>query len=238
MRAILDETDPECPTPLNKHSDDSIEQHLEEHQKLKLVVKGNPQVNENEMPYRFPVKVCGLMIGSDSPWREAVEAGLLTLSHNNITYEVPAAPSDPSRFLLIGDTGLRMKPDNLGLGELGKNNLPDGPDCTAPEIYGIHQCKTNFTQADLNYSSMSGSYQGLDEWYFKEMCDSAANENIDVIVYVSRGNACSFWLLFLSLCFLPTLFSLSPGWRLLISPGSLSLKCSKLQCREPPLFRK
>ncbi len=83
----------------------------------------------------------------------------------------------------MGDTGLRLKPSNLGLGKLGSDNSPEGPDCTAPPIYGINQCYTNFTQEDLT-QNQTGSFQGIDEWYFKEMADSAAEEDIDLIVYV------------------------------------------------------
>ena len=87
---------------------------------------------------------------------------------------------------MIGDTGLRLKPKNLGLGDLGSDNTQNpqgGANCTAPQVYGINQCYTNFTQDDL-VQPQTGDYQGLDEWYFKEMCDSAAEEDIDVIVYV------------------------------------------------------
>ena len=46
-----------------------------------------------------------------------------------------------------------------------------------------NQCYTNFTEDDLT-QSQQGDFQGIDEWYFKEISDSAANEDIDVIVYV------------------------------------------------------
>ena len=64
----------------------------------------------------------------------------------------------------MGDTGLRLKPKNLGLGYLGSDNTQNpqgGANCTAPQVYGINQCYTNFTQDDL-VQPQTGDYQGLD----------------------------------------------------------------------------
>ncbi|KAL7532817.1 hypothetical protein ACHAWF_004252 [Thalassiosira exigua] len=149
---------------------------------MATVIQGNA-VNEGEMPYRFQVKVCGTTVTPDSVHRKPLENGDLIMVYKDKSYEVPRVTYNPKKFLLMGDSGLRIKPTNLGLGKLNSKNLPDGPDCTAPEIYGVHQCYTNFTESDLT-QSQTGDYQGLDEWYFKQMADSAAKEDIDLIVYV------------------------------------------------------
>lgn len=150
---------------------------------MKSIINGNP-VNNNEMPYKFPVQVCGLTITNESIFRQDMEDGTLRLSYNNKSYRVPAAKSNPKRFLLTGDTGLRSKPTNLGLGKLGDDESKSGGyNCTAPDVYGIKQCYTNFTQSDLS-QEQTGSFQSIDDWPFKQLADSAAEENIDVIVYV------------------------------------------------------
>ena len=76
-----------------------------------------------------------------------------------------------------GDSGLRSKPTNLGLGKLG-----DG-DCKGNRIYGIDQRERNFTESDLT-EQQEGSFQSLSEWYFKDIGDDAAQKDIDLAVYV------------------------------------------------------
>jgi hypothetical protein len=72
-------------------------------------------------------------------------------------------------------TGLRSKPKDLGLGK-----------CKGPEIYGVNQCESNFTQSDLNQEEQDGSFQSLDEWVFPDLCNDVVKNHIDtdVIVYV------------------------------------------------------
>ena len=109
----------------------------------------------------------------------------MTLEYNGKEHFVPQVKTNPKRFLLTGDTGLRIKPTNLGLGKLGKNqtNSDNRFDCNGPKIYDVSQCLTNFTKADLTETA-TGSFQGLDEWYFKEIANNAAEEKPDLIVYV------------------------------------------------------
>ena len=72
----------------------------------------------------------------------------------------------------------------MGLGKLGDDDTADGGyDCNGPQIYGVKQCVTNFTEADLT-EKPTGSFQGLDEWYFQEVANAAADEDPDVVVFV------------------------------------------------------
>ena len=72
----------------------------------------------------------------------------------------------------------------MGLGKLGDDNTADGGyNCNGPQIYGVKQCVTNFTEADLT-EDPAGSFQGLDEWYFQEIANAAADEDPDVVVFV------------------------------------------------------
>lgn len=83
VRAIVDEKDEDCPLPLHMHN---ATQFLDTHAPMKSLINGNP-VNQNKMPYRFPVQVCGITINKDSIYRDAIENGTLVLSHHNVTYE-------------------------------------------------------------------------------------------------------------------------------------------------------
>ena len=139
--------------------------------------------NPEKLPYRFPVQLCGLTIDATSEYFEDIKKGDLKLTMNDQTYDVPAVKANPSKFLLLGDTGMRINPTNLGMGKLGDDNAPDGVDCTAPEVYGIYQCYTNVTEELLTVVP-EGSYQSTDGWFFKEIADNAADEDVDVIVYV------------------------------------------------------
>jgi len=168
VRVIVDKMDA-CPSPLHPEL-------LDEDRVLDTRTLGNP-IDDSAMPYKFPIKVCELIGHSGTVYRRLLELGELSLSWKDKSYPVPRVKSNPTRYLLTGDTGLRLKPSNLGLGNLGD------PPCNASEIYGIHQCFLNFTKQDL-VESQTGSYQGLDEWMFKEIADSAASKDVDVIVHV------------------------------------------------------
>jgi len=143
-------------------------------------------VNNNEMPYKFPVQVCSIVADNISALRDALDQGDVVLSYEGKTYDVvPRVKRDPSRFLLTGDTGLRSKPSNLGLGKLGSDSsLDGGNNCTAPEVYGVAQCYVNFTPAEIDTGEQTGSFQGNDEWVFKNLADDASENDVDVIVYV------------------------------------------------------
>jgi hypothetical protein len=147
-------------------------------------------VNDNMLPYKFPIKVCSITADSESDFTLALDAGDVVVSYkDSSSHVVPRVKLDPKRFLLTGDTGMRSKPKNLGLGALGKGN------CTAPEVYGIPQCAKNFTEADLT-EQPTGSFQDTNEWIFGQLADAAASKEPDVIVYVGdylyRQGPCPF----------------------------------------------
>ena len=181
VRAIIEPTD-ECPTPLDDHDG-------KENEQLKLL---DPNVNManadlSKLPYYFPVKLCNLIVGEGSEWFDDIQKGDMKLVFsNNAIYNVPAVKRNPRKFALLGDTGLRIKPSNLGYGKLGADSASTGGyDCkNAGEFYGINQCFANITEADINSKEASGSFQSIDEWPFKMIADSVANEEADVIVYV------------------------------------------------------
>ena len=172
VRAIVDHQD-SCPSSM---LDEDVEMNLNEIQ-LSERAMGNP-INDNKMPYKFPVKVCELIAQTESH-KHLLEQGSLSLDFKGKSYQVPKVTSNPKRFMFISDTGLRIKPTNLGLGNIATGEAP----CNASTVYGIHQCPFNFTQQDLN-QPQTGNFQGLDEWYFKQLVDDAASKDADVIMHL------------------------------------------------------
>jgi hypothetical protein len=172
IRAIVDYED-ECPSHM--HTED-VEANLEEIH-LDVRVLGNP-INGNKMPYKFPVKVCEQKV-NDGVHRKLLEEGLLHMSWSNKSYPLPRVKSNPERFMFTSDTGLRIKPSNLGLGNIATGEAP----CNSSTVYGLHQCPFNFTQEDIK-QSQTGSFQGLDEWYFKQLADDAVTKDVDVVVHL------------------------------------------------------
>eukprot|EP00804_Cyclotella_cryptica_P008753 CCRYP_018463-RB/>CCRYP_018463-RB protein AED:0.03 eAED:0.03 QI:300/1/1/1/0.66/0.5/4/814/481 len=173
VRAIVD-IDDDCPSPL--HEEDVAENLGEV--RLDTRVLGNP-INDNKMPYKFPVRVCELKVEDHSFHRKLLEEGRLKISWNEKSYLVPRVKSNPERFMFTADTGLRIKPSNLGLGNVASGEPP----CNSTTVYGIHQCLLNFTKEDLT-QPQTGSFQGLDEWHFKQLIDSATSKDIDVFIHL------------------------------------------------------
>lgn len=173
IRAIVD-IDDACPSPLHK---ENVEANLNE---INLDVRtlGNP-INEDKMPYKFPVKVCELKVEQNTTHRILLDEGKLGMMWKGEMHHVPRVKTNPRKFVLMGDTGLRLKPSNLGLGDLVSGKSP----CNGPQVYGIHQCMFNFTKDDIT-QPQTGSYQGLDEWHFKELADSAASKDVDVVIHL------------------------------------------------------
>jgi len=129
VRAIVEPEDfnpdtyeDDCPQPLNVQSG-------KDNEKLKPLYNGTEDSlgfsssAPSQMPYRFPVKLCELVIDLSSIYLKDMMLGDMKLSHNNKTYDVPQVKADPSKFILLGDTGMRIKPKNLGLGKLEKTIL-------------------------------------------------------------------------------------------------------------------
>jgi len=128
-----DTNEDECPQPLNLQSGKDDE-------KLKPLYDGTEDSlgfsssDPSKMPYRFPVKICELVVDENSIYLEDIGFGNMKLSHNNKTYDVPQVKLNPSKFILLGDTGMRIKPTNLGLGKLGEDNTADGGfNCDGPQ---------------------------------------------------------------------------------------------------------
>ena len=186
VRAIIDEGDDvQCPKLKYKEQMQMLYNGKEPPQWMNKSFEIAGHSFPSELPYRFPVKLCGITVNTTSEYFHDIQNGTMTLEYNGTEHFVPQVKANPTRFLLTGDTGLRIKPTNLGLGKLGKtpDNSKNRFDCNGPKVYGVSQCLTNFTEADLTEPA-TGSFQGLDEWYFKEIANNAAEENPDLIVYV------------------------------------------------------
>ncbi len=141
-RAIVDATDA-CPELV--HAGDT----------LPVKTRG---VGENVMPSAFPVRVC------DGP---------LPRVSSGATFggkPLPATTDNPERFLLMGDTGLRIKPKNNG-------------DCasayTGDKLYGVHTVCSD--PIDYDVEKVDGHFQGVDEpmevaWPLKEGVRDATDD--------------------------------------------------------------
>lgn len=132
-------------------------------------------VGSNEiLPFAFPVRVCEAVI----------KRGLTDAYFGG--RKIPTVPEDPSSFVVVGDTGLRSKPTNLGIG-----TCLDGP-----VTYGIHQCLRNFTQDDIDFNAFDGHFQSLDKWPLRILMKRAVQENPDVLIhmgdFVYRQGPCPY----------------------------------------------
>ena len=125
----------------------------------------------------FPVSVCEVRLERDAQKR-AWSLGRVffegTDPSNNIII-----PTDPRSVLIYGDTGLRIKPTNLGLGK-----CEDSP----YSVYGIKQCPFNFTQADVNLTEVDGDFQPLQNWHFDDMLKVAADQHDDLDLAIHVGD--------------------------------------------------
>ena len=140
----------------------------------------------NRMPHVFPIKVCQVSL-TEAVHKEAWTKGELVLeySHNNMSSEskdpkndmTPNVPilTDPQKFGLVGDTGLRVKPKNLGI---------NCSSATSPPLWEVPQCPENFTQDDLTGFPVQGDFQPLTNWPLKGVLDHLADQQPDVVVYV------------------------------------------------------
>ncbi|KAL3765302.1 hypothetical protein ACHAW5_006087 [Stephanodiscus triporus] len=183
VRSIVGEDD-DCPIPRRRGGGDGADFGMSDGAQIYVHATGD-LVGNNALPYKFPVKVCSITVEVLSAFRTSLDEGDVVLSYAGQTFPVPRVKLDPKRFLLTGDTGLRSKPKDVGLGDCSDSPLPT--------VYGIPQCPVNFTEADLNVQSkinnhtnpnITGDYQGNDGWFFKDLADDAATREIDLIVYV------------------------------------------------------
>ena len=112
VRAIIEPED-DCPEALYPHDG-----HDANAKNLEAIYDGSssmPSVeyylsDPSKMPYRFPVKLCGLTISPATPiYLKEIQTGNMKLSFKDQTYDVPQVKFNPSKFLLLGDTGMRIK---------------------------------------------------------------------------------------------------------------------------------
>ena len=102
---------PDCPMAM---VGDTV---MEEEQGAVYSIRANGTLLDNEeLPYQFPVQVCSIVVPPQTSLRQSLVDGTVVLSYRNMTYDnVPIVKTNPKRFLLTGDTGLRVKPTNLAL---------------------------------------------------------------------------------------------------------------------------
>jgi len=116
----------------------------------------------------FPVTVC------DAP----LPAGAKAHVCGNV---LPTVPTDPKKYVLIGDTGMRLKVSNYGT---STNKADKKKDMCAADANG-ENCA-------FNAEAFSGHIQGLGQdldpdanmWPYQTVAEAAANANPDVVVHV------------------------------------------------------
>mmetsp|Transcript_55323 Transcript_55323/g.134366 ORF Transcript_55323/g.134366 Transcript_55323/m.134366 type:complete len:675 (+) Transcript_55323:147-2171(+) len=139
---------------------------------VKLRVQG-----DFNLPHAFPVTVCEVRLERDAQ-KQGWSLGRIffegTDPSNNLVI-----PTDPKNVLIYGDTGLRIKPKNLGLG-----NCEDSP----YSVYGVKQCPFNFTEADVNLTEVDGDFQPLQNWHFDDMLKVAADQHDDLDLAIHVGD--------------------------------------------------
>jgi len=96
-------------------------------------------VGVNALPEAFPVKICETYLRDDVQKR-AWTAGRIRFDLSGSADNVNNVPvtSDPKRFALVGDTGLRVKPSDEGLDEDYASLFPNQT-CSEPKLYDIPQ---------------------------------------------------------------------------------------------------
>jgi len=161
-RAIVNNTTP-CPEIEVQRSDAS--DTYAQKQELVVPVVTERGVGNDMLPFAFPIRVCEVKI----------PRGTLQNVHSYYfgDKKVPNVSNDPSKFVVVGDTGLRSKPTNLGFGV-----CLDGP-----LMYGTHQCMNNITKGDIN-SQFDGHFQDLSEWPLKALMSRAVEEDPDVLIHM------------------------------------------------------
>ena len=111
---------------------------------------------------------------------------------------VPIPPRQPGRYLVIGDTGLRIKAENDGW---CSENLGSPKD-----LYGAKTCPSESLLSNYNATLVEGLFQStsseadpaMNGWPFQEVCESMEKSSHygDVMVHVGdylySHNACPF----------------------------------------------
>jgi hypothetical protein len=113
VRSIIDIDSTEgCPKPIHADTDVGLVYSAEQRstggsspRAMDMrYANGNP-VNKNKMPYKFPVKVCEHVVEENTPGRDALDEGKYTILYGGKQYKIPQVKRNPSKFMLIGDTG-------------------------------------------------------------------------------------------------------------------------------------
>jgi len=131
----------------------------------------------DSLPFAFPVRVCEAALPRELPANSATFGGR----------QLPAITRSPSKYTMLGDTGLRVKPKNVGTCARFSHEM----------LYGIRQCvETIPFSPDL----VEGSYQAVAEWPLESITDRAAEGRPDVVIHVgdflyrqgpcARGEGC------------------------------------------------
>ena len=160
-RAIVNNTTP-CPEIEIRQSD--MEGGMDEiSDEPKVIERG---VGNDMLPFAFPIRVCEASIPRDK-------------LHAQQQYyfggkKVPVVSNEPSKFVVVGDTGLRSKPVNLGFGVCAEG----------PLMYGVHQCMKNITKDDIDASNFEGHFQDLSDWPLRTLMNRAVDENPDVLIHM------------------------------------------------------
>ena len=129
------------------------------------------------LPRAFPVKVCEVRLKTNDQ-KEAWSKGMIYFNNTNPSSNI-VIPTDPRKILIYGDTGLRVKAKSVGLGKCERSPF---------ELYNIKQCPTNFTEADLDFTTVEGSFQSLDDWHFDDMASFIASKHQDIDMAVHVGD--------------------------------------------------
>lgn len=118
------------------------------------------------LPFAFPIRVCEAIIPRDKLQK--------TQQYYFGGKRIPVVSNEPRTFVVVGDTGLRSKPSNLGFGL-----------CTeGPLMYGVHQCMKNITEHDIDASEFDGHFQDLSDWPLRTLMNRAVGEDPDVLIHM------------------------------------------------------
>ena len=148
------------------------------------------------LPYSFPVQVCEARLPSDID----LPAGTVRFGGRVL----PEVRRDPSRYVLLGDTGLRIEAKQDGFCGPGK--------ARGTKVYDVHQC-TDIDTGESGPASggefvaedVLGRFQSLSDWHLYDLATLAAQERPHYVVHVgdllyrqsvcpspnSKGAACS-----------------------------------------------
>ena len=169
-RAIVNTTTP-CPKIEIRQSDEGDRDKAsdlmgEEGEALKVPKVIERGVGNDMLPFAFPVRVCEAVIPRD----KVQVAQRYYFGGKNI----PIVSNAPSKFAVVGDTGLRSKPVNLGFGLC----------IEGPLMYGVHQCMKNVTEDDIDASQFQGHFQDLSGWPLRTLMNRVVDEDPDVLIHM------------------------------------------------------